>query len=174
MGEKTKGRGPRKWAELKFSVIGPLLTGPPEPGELGSALKRLAAQRWKHPTTGQMVRFSTSTIERWYYAARGSDDPVTALMPKVRADAGTNKALSAELLTALGRQYAAHPGWSYTLHWNNLEALAEQSPQLGTAPSYSTVRRRMVEKAFFSTASPVMGRALIRAWCSQVQASSIW
>ena len=78
-----RGRGPRKWAELRFSVVGPLLSSPPPEGELCQALSLLAKLRWKHPMTGEMVGFSTSTIERWYYAARGADDPVAALMRKL-------------------------------------------------------------------------------------------
>ena len=148
MGGDERGRGPRKWAELRFSIVGPLLTSPPAQGELGRALSTLARLRWKHPTTGEMVGFHESTIERWYYAARGADDPVAALMRKVRSDTGALRAMSAELLEALGIQYAAHPGWSYKLHRDNLLALAEPAPELGEVPSYSTVRRRMVERGW--------------------------
>lgn len=148
MEEDDRGRGPRKWAELRFSVVGPLLTCPPAHGELGQALSTLARLRWKHPTTGQWVGFSASTIERWYYAASGADDPVAALMRKVRSDAGVRRVMSDEMLAALGLQYQAHPGWAYKLHRDNLVALAEQKPKLGEAPSYSTVRRRMVERGW--------------------------
>ncbi|MBW2736601.1 MAG: transposase family protein [Deltaproteobacteria bacterium] len=148
MGEENWGRGPRKWAELKFSVVGPLFASPPDQGELGMKLEELSRLLWKHPTNGEMVDFSISTIERWYYAALGADDPVTALMRKVRSDVGVNKAMTVELLEALRLQYAVHPGWSYKLHSDNVEALAEQKPDLGKAPSYSTVRRRMVERGW--------------------------
>jgi transposase InsO family protein len=148
MEDEERGRGPRKWAELRFSVVGQLLTCPPAEGELGQALSTLARLRWTHPTTGEMVGFSASTIERWFYAARGADDPVGALMRKVRSDAGMRRGMSDELLAALGLQYQAHPGWSYMLHRDNLVALAKQKPELGAAPSYSTVRRRMVERGW--------------------------
>jgi len=105
MGGDDGGRGPRKWAELRFSVIGPLLASPPESGELGLVIEDLARKRWRHPTTGESVRFSSSTIERWFYAARGTTDPISALTRKVRADAGVNKAMSLPLLEALGLQY---------------------------------------------------------------------
>jgi len=148
MGEEDRGRGPRKWAELRFSVIGQLLSCPPEQGELGKALSILAKLRWKHPVTGELVCFSVSTLERWYYAARGSDDPVRALMRKVRSDAGTERVMSAPMIKALGFQYKRHPGWSYGLHRDNLVALAEQKPELGKAGSYSTVRRRMIARGW--------------------------
>jgi len=55
-----------RWARLRFSIIGPLLAAPPEPGELRRVLSELAARRWRHPTSGLEVRFGLSTIERWY------------------------------------------------------------------------------------------------------------
>jgi len=148
MEDEDRGRGPRKWAELRFSVIGPLLASPPEAGELRLAIEELARRRWRHPTTGLLVTFSASTIERWLYAARGAVDPIGALTRKVRADAGVNKVMSAALLEALRLQYATHSGWSYTLHHDNLVALVEEKPELGDAVSYSTVRRRMRERGW--------------------------
>jgi hypothetical protein len=41
---------------------------PPDKGELKAAIKGLAARTWRHPTTGEPVRFGFSTIERWYSA----------------------------------------------------------------------------------------------------------
>lgn len=148
MADDDRGRGPRKWAELRFSVIGPLLASPPRAGELRVAIEELARKRWRHPTTGLLVNFGASTIERWFYAARGRDDPIAALTRKVRSDAGMNKALSKEQLEALRLQYAAHSGWSYKLHHDNLVALVEEKPELGAAGSYSTVRRRMQEQGW--------------------------
>ncbi len=49
-------------------------------------------------------------------------------------------------LAALRDQYLRHRGWSYTLHADNLRALCETMPELGNAPSYSTVLRRMHER----------------------------
>ena len=37
-------------------------------------LERLAEKPWRHPTTGELVRFGLSTIERWYYAARAGSN----------------------------------------------------------------------------------------------------
>jgi putative transposase len=143
MEDDHRGRGPRKWAELRFSVIGPLLASPPEKGELCRAIEGLTRKLWLHPTSGELVSFSASSIERWFYAARGSVDPIAVLMRKVRSDAGVSKAMCEALLEALGLQYAAHPGWSYLLHSDNLVALVVERPEVGKAPSYSTGRRRM-------------------------------
>lgn len=67
-----------RWARLRFSIIGPLLACPAEPKQLGAAFAALAAKAWRHPVTGLDVRFGASTLERWYYAARRSADPVAA------------------------------------------------------------------------------------------------
>ena len=141
----TQRRSPRvheRWAQLRFSVVGQLLAAPPEKGALAAALAALAAREWRHPTTGAPVRFGASTIERWYYRAlRERQDPVGSLRRKRRRDAGRQTAMSNRLRQALLAQYAAHKSWSAQLHHDNLAALVERCPELGSAPSYSTVRR---------------------------------
>ena len=77
----------RRNAELRFSIIGGLLASPPPRGQLWPAIEALAAQRWRHPCDGRWVRFGASSIERWYYAARGSADPLHVLGRKIRKDA---------------------------------------------------------------------------------------
>ncbi len=136
------------WGQLRFSVIGGLLARPPEKGKLGEELQQLASQCYRHPTKDEWVSFGVSTIERWYYQALNSDDPVTALSRKVRSDAGKTVAMSPELLAELGRQYASYQNWSYQLHADNLAALVKEKPELGLSPSYSTVRRRMKERGW--------------------------
>ena len=130
-----------QWARLRFAVIGPLLASPPEPGKLLDALKLLAERDWQHPITGLPTRFGVSTIERWYYQARRQRDPVGALKPKLRADAGRSRALSGALKLVIAEQYQAHRCWSVQLHYDNLAARVADDPALGPLPSYATVRR---------------------------------
>lgn len=137
------------WGQLRFSVIGPLLTSPPEKGELGKSICLLARRSYQHPFKDELVRFGASTIERWYYQAQGSNDPVAALSRQVRSDAGNSKSMSSRLLEELAGQYRHYPHWSYQLHADNLSALVEEKPELGKAPSYSTVRRRMKERGWY-------------------------
>lgn len=133
-----------KWARLRFSIVGGMLASPPPRGQLRQTIEALASRRYRHPTRpDEWITIGVSTIERWYYAARRTSDPVDVLRRKVRCDAGRGRCMSTGLLQALGRQYSAHPSWSYELHLVNLQALVEQRPELGPAPSYSTLRRQM-------------------------------
>jgi putative transposase len=138
----TPGRVHERWAQLRFSVIGQLLAAPPAQGALRAEIDQLAAREWRHPVSGEPIRFGASTIERWYYRAlRESHDPVSILRRKRRHDAGQQAAMSEALRQALLAQYAAHKSWSVKLHWDNLVALAKRQSELHPVPSYSTLRR---------------------------------
>jgi transposase InsO family protein len=131
-----------RWARLRFAVVGALLAAPPRRGALRGELERLAATSWRHPVTDEPVRFGVSTLERWYYAARGAcRDPVGELRRRPRKDAGCQRSLSGPLRLALQAQYQAHPGWSCQLHTDNLAVLVAADPALGPMPSYATIRR---------------------------------
>lgn len=132
-----------RWARLRFAVVAPLLASPPEHGELQERIAALAAQRWRHPSTGEPVEFDFKTIERWYYVARAHDDPIAALARKVPKHAGTHPSISLEVAAQIRAQYAAHPSWRYQLHHDELRAVARDRPELGTIPGYATVRRWM-------------------------------
>ena len=133
-----------RWAELRFSVVGPLLSSPPQRGDLYGELERLAEKLWNHPVTGEPTRFGISTIERWYHQARRADvDPVGALRPKLRADQGRHSAISSTLAEYIRLQHSEHPSWSYKLHRDNLKVLVEAGKRPNPLPSYSTIRRFM-------------------------------
>src|SRR3990172_7525066 len=139
-----------RWARLRFAIIGPLLAAPPEAGALLETLKRLAAQRWRHPVSGEAVQFGVSTIERWYYAAKNArTDPVGALRRTVRNDAGEIRSLSPPLRERLHAQYQAHPSWTAQLHYDNLAVMLAEQPTLGPLPSYASVRRYLKARGLF-------------------------
>lgn len=143
---KAKGSSHQRWAQLRFSIVGPLLAAPPPRGELQAELERLAAKAWRHPVTEEPTRFGVSTIQRWYYQARRAQvDPVGALRRKARSDAGRVRAVSAEVARWVEAQYRAHPRWSWQLHFDNLEAALEAEAQLASyaMPSYSSLVRWM-------------------------------
>lgn len=145
MNHDTDNSGTRqaRWARFRFSIIGPLLSAPPNAGELQKILADLAQKQWRHPITGLPVNFGVSTIERWFYQARKKQDPVGALRSKRRSDAGKQRQLSVGLKLVLRQQYQEHPRWSYQLHVDNLACLVKKSPELAPMPSYNTVRRHM-------------------------------
>jgi len=134
-------------ARLRFSIIGALFAAPPAKGDLHGALRALAAKPWRDPVTGLDVRFGVSTLQRWYYTARRSRDPVAALTDRLRAHAGCFPSLPARAEAALILQYRQHPGWTIQLHYDNLRVTMAASASPGgpgaapALPSYPTVRR---------------------------------
>ena len=142
-----QARGPRvheRWAHLRFSVIGQLLAAPPPKGELRAQIEALAGRQWRHPITGEPVRFGFSTIERWLYRAlKERSDPVGVLRRKLRTDAGQQPAMSEAVRQVVLAQYAAHKSWSVQLHHDNLVALAQTRDDLQPLPCYDTLRRFM-------------------------------
>jgi putative transposase len=143
------------WARLRFAVVGPLLVAPAEHGVLQAEFERLAQKSWRHPTTGEVVRFGPSTIERWYYAAKNCPaDPVAALARKLNAQVGTHPSVLLPLRQAIRAQYERYPRWSYQLHYDNLVVLAEKQPEIAPVPSYPTVRRFMKSQGLFKRKKP--------------------
>jgi putative transposase len=135
-----------RWARLRFQILGTLLAAPADDGELKARLAELAARPWRNPTTGESIRFSFKTIERWWYTARGVDDPLTALARKVPSHAGTHPSVGEAIAEAIAKQHRDHPRWSFQLHHDNLLALAREDARLGPVPSYVTVCRFMKEQ----------------------------
>lgn len=130
-----------RWSRLRFSIIGSLLAGPPEGGELKKALAALAEKTWIHPITDLPVRFAYSTLEKWFYFARKAQDPVRALRERPRGTAGKTKSFSEKAIEVLTTQYRANENWTAKLHADNLRCvLAEAEPEVN-APSYHSVRR---------------------------------
>jgi len=144
MPKDRRSGGLERWAELRFSIIGPLLASPPPRGELAAELARLADREWLHPKSGEPVRFGVSTLERWYYTARNAPDPMAALARPPRKDRGRARVVSTALGTVVRTQWSEHPSWSYQLHRDNLAAVVAERPELGPLPSYSTLRRYLL------------------------------
>ena len=133
----------QRWAHLRFAVVGPLLAAPPGPGQLLTALRALAATRWRHPVSRpggplRRVHHRALVLPR---APRTPGPGSGVLRRKVRRDLGRQTALSDPLAAVLVAQYRAHPRWSMQLHADNLAARVRTAPVLGKAPSYASVRR---------------------------------
>jgi transposase InsO family protein len=148
---------------LRFSIIGPLLSSPPEDGELAAALDALASRAYVHPTTGERVRFGRSTIERWLYAAKNAPtDPVGALLRKLSSRAGKHPSVGAKLAVTIREQYRSHPRWSYQLHYDNLRAVARIDPAVGPIPSRVTVSRYMKGQAMVRSRQKKIASQIVR------------
>jgi putative transposase len=60
----------QRWAHFRFSVIGRLLSCPPEKGKLQRAIAQLGQKAYQHPIeSSRQISIGASTIERWYYKA---------------------------------------------------------------------------------------------------------
>jgi hypothetical protein len=132
-----------RWARLRFQINGQLLATPPESGELAARIAELAAKAWRHPTTGEVVRFSAKAIERWFYAARSAENPIRALERKVPKHAGSHPSVPETVAEEIRRLRRDHPRWSYRLVYDNLVVLGRQNPALGKLPGYASVCRYM-------------------------------
>jgi transposase InsO family protein len=140
-----------RWARLRLQIIGTLLASPPTHGELRPRIDELAARTYKHPRTGETMHVSFGAIERWYYIARGAQDPLAALARKIPKHAGTHPSISAALAEAIAKQHREHPRWSFKLHHDNLLALAREEPSIAPVPGYSAVRRYMKQHGLVRT-----------------------
>jgi len=143
-----------RWARLRFSIVGALLASPPKGGELRAQLKELASKTYRHPLTAEAVRFGYSSLERWFYIARKSDDPVKALRERPRSHAGRLRSVSATAIQILTAQYREHPNWSALLHADNLRAALSQLEPDRPAPSYPSVRRYLKAQGLFRRPRP--------------------
>ena len=155
-----------RWARLRFSIIGPLLAAPPEPGELHRVLSELAARRWRHPTSGLDVCFGLSTIQRWYYAARRAADPVAVLRNRLRPH-GRFASLAPVVIETLRAQYREHPGWTAQLHADNLRAALSGTDVV--VPSYPTIRRYLKAHGLIRQARPKRASDGARAACERLE-----
>ena len=145
----------QRWAQFRFSVIGELLSSPPPKGQLQEALERLAQRTYQHPIdASRQMPVGKSTIEKWYYRAKGAPDPISALGRKIRSDAGIRWSVSDTVLATLKSQYDAHRRWNVQLHYDNLVALAQEQQQLRPVPSYKTVLRCMHDNGWAKSHEP--------------------
>jgi putative transposase len=142
------------WARLRFSIIGSLLSSPPERGTLKERLMELSERRWKHPYREEWIAFHWMTIERWYYTARNAENPMEALSRNLRSDHRQSRIMHPLILEALHSQYQDHPNWSYKLHADNLAVVVSERPELGLPPSYPTVCRHMKSRGWFRKRLP--------------------
>jgi len=143
-----------RWARLRFAIIGPLLSAPSDAGELWARIEDLAAKSWRHPSTLRAIRFSSKTVERWYYTAKDAQDPIKALERKVPKHAGTHPSISLVVAEAIRQLRKDHPRWTFQLVHDNLAALAAANPALLPLPAYASVCRYMKRHGLLKARRP--------------------
>ncbi len=85
----------QQWAQFRFAVIGGLLSRPRERGQLQQELAALAGKNYQHPLKPEeLISPAFSTVERWYYQARNTPDPIAALGKRTRSDSGRQWSVS--------------------------------------------------------------------------------
>ena len=152
MSEKSDVCLEERWAHLRFSIVGPLLSAPPKDGELKTALEALAEKLWLDPVSGEQTSFSLppSSAGTTWRATRGPI-PSTCCARSRAVTVASQRSLPEKVKEAVGVQYTAHPGWSVQLHFDNLVARAKEDPALSGVPSYSSVKRYLRGKGLVRT-----------------------
>jgi len=127
-------------AVFRHGVIGALTQAQMDRGQLRTALRQLAKQRFRPPGAKATRTFAVATLERWYYRylKRGLD----GLAPKKRSDAGRAQALTPELRTMLLDIRREHPHTSAALILRTLVATGRMEK---SALSTTTLRRLYAE-----------------------------
>ena len=138
----------RLWAEFRLAVVGHLVVGDLDRGQLGAELKSLSAKEWKHPITGTRVTFGYSTIERWYYVVLNNPKARLRALSKKRRDAGLPRSLTKQMRHYLARQAKRHSSWSYHRHHQTLVRYMWER-EWGRTPGYSTILRYL--RSIFSS-----------------------
>jgi transposase InsO family protein len=169
----TSARDPQRWARLRFAVVGSLLAAPPPAGQLQRALRELSERHWLHPNTGLPVQFGVSTIERWYYKAKRTHDPMKSLSRQRRDDAGRARVFSASVIAQIHALYREDPQWSVQLHYDNLRACRDLEPALGKLPSYSSLKRYLRANGLVKKSKPRIDTPGARQAAARIDALEI-
>ena len=128
-------------AIFRSEIIGALTRRELDHGELATALKALATERYRPPGAQSTRTFSVSTLERWYYAYKtGSLD---GLRPERRSDRGRAQELTTEQRALLCDIRREHPSASVPLI---LRTLILDGRLRKGAVSASTVRRLFLDE----------------------------
>lgn len=157
-------------AIFRMQVIGPLLSRDfTSHGELAAAIRELSRVLRRPPASRITRRYSRTTIERWYYAAKLGGLP--ALRPRRRCDRGHARELTPEQRELLLDIRREHPRASAALIVRTLELDGRLAKG---AVSLSTVRRLYGEHGLdrIAVRASTDGRVRLR-WQAE-RADALW
>lgn len=128
-------------AMFRFGVIGPLISGELEHGELNRRMHELSLRRYTIPYTPRS-HIAASTIEEWLYAYRKQS--FDGLKPQSRKDTGATRAISKEVADAIVGLRREHPRMSVKAIINQLVAQGLVLPrQLSKTTVYRLLATRL-------------------------------
>ncbi len=127
-------------AHFRAQLLGPLLVGELQRGELRAGLRELSGKPVRPPGSCVSRTYSVATLERWYYRCR--KDGVAGLAPAPRKDRGAARALNEAQRTLLLEIRREYPRASAELIVRTLE-LDGRLPKGAVSPS--TLRRLFAE-----------------------------
>jgi transposase InsO family protein len=156
-------------AVFRHGVIGSLTQAQMDRGQLAEALKALAKQVFRPPNSKTTKRFSSPTLERWYYAYR--ERGLDGLKPEPRSDRGR-----AQVLTPQQRQLFCdirreHPSASASLILRTLVADGRLDKDV---VSPSTVRRLFVDEGLDKLSMRASGGGKTRLRWQAERPGALW
>lgn len=162
MDDETK----RAIARWRLAVLGPLISARLEHGDRAEWFRAAAARTHEHPG-GRLVKLSPRTIEAWFLAYRhGGFD---ALLPHTRSDAGSSRAIGAELADLIVRAKTEKPRRSIRRLIRMLERAGHARPG---ELSRSSVHRMLAGRGI--SARPLRGPSAERRSFLHEHAGDLW
>lgn len=127
----------------RLGILGRVLAAQPEVAK--PYLVELVEQDgWKHPITGETVKMTLRTLQRWYMLASKANNAMDALMPSTRKDKGKSKVISESIIQIITVLYNEYSHWSWKLLHDNVSASIRKEGIGKYIPSYSSVRRYLI------------------------------
>jgi len=131
---------------FRYVVLEPLLTSPPEPGELAERLREISSKIYIQKWDQRPIKISVRTLERWYAACKNAQLPTEVLQPKLRSDRRQTRVVLEAHKNWLAEYNRKYPSWSVQLLYDNMDA-ASLAVKI---PSYSTILRYFKSQGYFA------------------------
>lgn len=156
-------------AIFRAEIVGALARRELSRGELGAALREIAAKRFRPPGAESTRTYAVPTLQRWYYALRRGG--LEALRPHRRRDRGRGRALTSEQRELLLQIRHEHPSASVPLILRTLLADGRIAAGAVSAP---TVRRLYREHGLDRRARRDGGAARVRLRWQAERPGALW
>jgi putative transposase len=153
-------------ARWRLAVLGPLISARLEHGDRVAHFLAAAARTYEHPS-GRLVKLSPRTIEAWFLVWQHGG--FEALHPHTRSDAGSSRAIRAELIDLIVRSKTEKPRRSIRRIIRMLERAGHV--RVGEL-SHSSVHRMLVARSL--STRPLRGASAERRSFLHEHAGDLW